>query len=55
VPGASGGFNPAPKVQADEEFGGWSSSTGQTGSSGNKPAAGGFSAADDDLFSNVWG
>ncbi|KAH8170996.1 hypothetical protein LIA77_09777 [Sarocladium implicatum] len=53
VPGASGGFNPAPKVQADEEFGGWSSSTGQTGNGASKPA-GGFSAADDDLFSNVW-
>ncbi|KAL2203140.1 ArfGap-domain-containing protein [Sarocladium strictum] len=55
VPGASGGFSPAPKVQADEEFGGWSSSTGQTGNAGAKPATGGFSAADDDLFNNVWG
>ncbi|KAK0385277.1 hypothetical protein NLU13_7753 [Sarocladium strictum] len=54
VPGTAGGFSPAPKVQADEEFGGWSSSTGQPGTGGNKPAAGAFSAADDDLFSNVW-
>lgn len=57
VPGAGGGFNPAPKVAADEEFGGWSSSTGPsaTTTGGNAPAksSGGF-GGDDDLFSNVW-
>ncbi|ROT36258.1 ArfGap-domain-containing protein [Sodiomyces alkalinus F11] len=56
VPGASGGFSAAPKVSADEEFGGWTSSTGPTTSSGNsaaKPATGSF-AGNDDLFSNVW-
>jgi stromal membrane-associated protein len=53
VPGASGGFNPAPKVTADEEFGGWASSTGP--SQAGKPAASksGF-GGDEDLFSNVW-
>jgi stromal membrane-associated protein len=53
VPGASGGF--APKVAADEEFGGWtSSSTATTAntSSTAKPAAG-FGGGED-LFSNVW-
>ncbi|KAL2133466.1 hypothetical protein VTI74DRAFT_2308 [Chaetomium olivicolor] len=51
VPGASGGF--APKVAADEEFGGWTSSTGTaTTSTATKPAAG-FGGSDD-LFSNVW-
>ncbi|EGS19923.1 ARF GTPase activator-like protein [Thermochaetoides thermophila DSM 1495] len=49
VPSASGGFAPAPKVAADEEFGGWTSSTG---TSSSKPV-GGFAGADD-LFSNVW-
>ncbi|KAL2168707.1 hypothetical protein VTG60DRAFT_6933 [Thermothelomyces hinnuleus] len=49
VPGASGGF--VPKVAADEEFGGWTSSTTATEST-IKPA-GGLAGADD-LFSNVW-
>lgn len=57
VPGAGGGFNPAPKVTADEEFGGWASSTGgqqtATGGGGAGAKTGGF-GADDDLFSNVW-
>ncbi|KAI1141644.1 ArfGap-domain-containing protein [Hypoxylon sp. FL0543] len=53
VPGASGGFTPAPKVAADEEFGGWTSSTGgNTNSNGGSKSAGGFGS--DDLFSNVW-
>lgn len=52
VPGTGGGFNAAPKVSADEEFGGWSSSTAQP--AGNKPAAKGGFGGDDDLFSNVW-
>jgi len=52
VPGASGGFAPAPpKVAADEEFGGWTSSTGGQSSSTSKPASG---FGSDDLFSNVW-
>ncbi|KIE03698.1 stromal membrane-associated protein, partial [Metarhizium majus ARSEF 297] len=53
VPGASGGFNPAPKVTADEEFGGWASSTAPSNT--GKPAVpkSGF-GGDDDLFSNVW-
>lgn len=61
VPGAGGGFNPAPKVTADEEFGTWTSSTGGTASSTTATAGanqsggkqGGF-GGDDDLFSNVW-
>ncbi|KJZ71053.1 hypothetical protein HIM_09553 [Hirsutella minnesotensis 3608] len=65
VPGVTGGFNPAPKVTADEEFGGWASSAGPpaaTNSAATNPAAtnstarkpsGGF-GGDDDLFSNVW-
>ncbi|KAH0491194.1 hypothetical protein TgHK011_002635 [Trichoderma gracile] len=53
VPGSNGGFSPAPKVAADEEFGGWASSTGPTTSSSGTAAKGGF-GADDDLFSNVW-
>ncbi|PTB76246.1 ArfGap-domain-containing protein [Trichoderma longibrachiatum ATCC 18648] len=52
VPGSNGGFSLAPKVAADEEFGGWASSTGPATSSGTA-AKGGF-GADDDLFSNVW-
>lgn len=55
VPGSSGGFNPAPKVTADEEFGGWASSAGpsvQGGAAVPKPSGG--VAGDDDLFSNVW-
>ncbi|KAK0708349.1 putative GTPase activating protein for Arf-domain-containing protein [Lasiosphaeris hirsuta] len=55
VPGASGGFSVAPKVAADEEFGGWTSSTvtpaAATGGA-SKPASG-FGASED-LFSNVW-
>ncbi|KAM0331483.1 hypothetical protein ACHAQA_003159 [Verticillium albo-atrum] len=55
VPGASGGFSTAPKVSADEEFGGWASSTGPaSGSGAAKPASGGFGGGSDDLFSNVW-
>lgn len=55
VPGATGGFSPAPKVTADEEFGGWTSSTGvsSSGAVSAPKAAGGF-GADEDLFSNVW-
>ncbi|KAI2633295.1 hypothetical protein GGS21DRAFT_519982 [Xylaria nigripes] len=53
VPGASGGFSPAPKVAADEEFGGWTSSTGSgTSNNASTKPAGGFGG--DDLFSNVW-
>lgn len=53
VPSASGGFAPAPKVAADEEFGGWmSSTTTPAATSGSKPAAG-FGGSED-LFSNVW-
>lgn len=51
VPGASGGFATAPKVAADEEFGGWASSTGAPAASG-APKPSGF--GNDDLFSNVW-
>ncbi|KAK4201072.1 hypothetical protein QBC40DRAFT_63333 [Triangularia verruculosa] len=50
VPSASGGFAPAPKVAADEEFGGWTSGT--TSTSTSKPAAG--LGGDSDLFNNVW-
>lgn len=53
VPGAAGGFNPAPKVAADEEFGTWTSSTGGTtagAGAGTSQSGGG----NDDLFSNVW-
>ncbi|KAF4455534.1 hypothetical protein F53441_2142 [Fusarium austroafricanum] len=61
VPGASGGltsggFNPisSPKVSADEEFGGWTSSgPAASGSGGQTKPSGGF-GGDDDLFSNVW-
>lgn len=58
VPGAGGGFSPAPKVAADEEFGGWSSSTGMGGQTTTTTASAstgskGF-GGDDDLFSNVW-
>lgn len=47
----------APKVAADEEYGGWSSSTGPAapsgGGGGNAKPAGEFGASED-LFSNVW-
>lgn len=52
LPGSGGGFNPAPKVAADEEFGGWASSTGPSVTQQKK--SGGFGGADEDLFSNVW-
>lgn len=55
VPGAGGGFSAAqPKVAADEEFGGWTSSAAPA-TSGNKTSkpSGGF-GGDEDLFSNVW-
>jgi stromal membrane-associated protein len=57
VPGGSG-FNTsghaAPKVSADEDFGGWSSAAPATPATNapGKPAAG-FGASED-LFSNVW-
>ncbi|KAH6608581.1 hypothetical protein Trco_001927 [Trichoderma cornu-damae] len=51
VPGSNGGFSPAPKVAADEEFGGWTSSTGPAAS--GTTSKGGF-GGDEDLFSNVW-
>ncbi|KAK1850737.1 hypothetical protein CCHR01_06638 [Colletotrichum chrysophilum] len=50
VPGASGGFSTAPKVAADEEFGGWTSSTTPAAGSGSAKPIGG----NEDLFSNVW-
>ncbi|KAK4111372.1 ArfGap-domain-containing protein [Canariomyces notabilis] len=50
VPGASGGF--APKVAADEEFGGWTSSTTPAATTSTSKSAGGFGG--EDLFSNVW-
>lgn len=49
VPGTSG-FTTTPQVSADEEFGGWTSSTG--GSGAPKPVAG--IPGSEDLFSNVW-
>ena len=52
VPGASG-FNTAPQVSADEEFGGWSSGGATTTTSTTTKPAGGFGGSDD-LFSNVW-
>lgn len=51
VPGASGGF--APKVAADEEFGGWTSSTTTANTSSTSKPPGGFGGGED-LFSNVW-
>jgi stromal membrane-associated protein len=51
VPGSSGGFAPAPKVAADEEFGGWTSSSAPAAGSA-KPASG--FGGNEDLFSNVW-
>ncbi|KAI2784403.1 ArfGap-domain-containing protein [Daldinia loculata] len=52
VPGTSGGFTAAPKVAADEEFGGWTSSTGGNSNNGGSKSGSGFGG--DDLFSNVW-
>lgn len=58
VPGGNGfgQTDTAPKVSADEEFGGWSSAAPPTPNKGSqgaaKPAAG-FGASED-LFSNVW-
>ncbi|KAK3295162.1 uncharacterized protein B0H64DRAFT_340430 [Chaetomium fimeti] len=51
VPGSSGGF--APKVAADEEFGGWTSSTTTSNTNNTSKPASGFGGGDD-LFSNVW-
>ncbi|KAK1755694.1 hypothetical protein QBC47DRAFT_380998 [Echria macrotheca] len=55
VPGASGGFSLAPKVAADEEFGGWTSSTTTTttNTTGATKSGSGFGGSED-LFSNVW-
>ena len=50
APSASGGF--APKVAADEEFGGWASSTGPAPGGNTKPV--GAFGTNEDLFSNVW-
>ncbi|POS78279.1 hypothetical protein DHEL01_v203336 [Diaporthe helianthi] len=47
VPGASGGLVTQPKVSADEEFGGWTSSTAA-------PTTSGAGKGSEDLFSNVW-
>lgn len=58
VPGGGGGFSTgahvAPKVSADDDFGGWSSAAPVTpaANAGSKPASG-FGASED-LFSNVW-
>ncbi|KAK3384518.1 hypothetical protein B0T24DRAFT_519353 [Lasiosphaeria ovina] len=55
VPGAAGGFAPAPKVAADEEFGGWTSSAPVAANPAGAPKpTTGFGAASEDLFSNVW-
>ncbi|CAD6446221.1 01936752-6dfe-49bc-b73d-ed748d4cb26d [Sclerotinia trifoliorum] len=60
VPGAGGSFNTivsAPKVAADDEFGGWSSAApapAANATSGAGKPAGGFSSGGEDLFSNVW-
>lgn len=63
---SSGGFGSqaAPKITADEDFGGWSSAAPVSPpvakppppqqSSNSKPSGAGFGASDD-LFSNVWG
>ncbi|KAL3962543.1 hypothetical protein ACCO45_004066 [Purpureocillium lilacinum] len=53
VPGSGGGFNPAPKVAADEEFGGWASSAAPANTNAAAPKQSGF-GGDEDLFSNVW-
>lgn len=52
VPGSSGGF--APKVAADEEFGGWTSSTTTSNTNNTSKPATGFGGGGEDLFSNVW-
>lgn len=52
VPGAAGMVTQQPKVAADEEFGGWTSSTG-TISGGGSGGGKGFGGSED-LFSNVW-
>lgn len=55
VPGSSGMVT-QPKVSADEEFGGWTSSTGTTTTGGNGATSGGKGfGGSEDLFSNVWG
>ncbi|KAI0386524.1 ArfGap-domain-containing protein [Hypomontagnella monticulosa] len=54
VPGASGGFTAAPKVAADEEFGGWTSSTGGNSNNNSGGTKSGSGFGNDDLFSNVW-
>ncbi|EFX01120.1 stromal membrane-associated protein [Grosmannia clavigera kw1407] len=54
VPGANGSFATAPKVAADEEFGGWTSSTAVTTTTATAKPAAGFGGSED-LFSNVWG
>ncbi|KAH8666734.1 hypothetical protein BX600DRAFT_511636 [Xylariales sp. PMI_506] len=61
VPGQSGGFNTQsgsfsiapPKVAADEEFGGWTSSAATPSATTSTSKPSGFSGSDD-LFSNVW-
>ena len=56
VPGGAGGFNTAstkaPKVSADEDFGGWSTAAPAAGTQPAKPAVG--FATSEDLFTNVW-
>jgi stromal membrane-associated protein len=58
VPGGGGGFAPAsqaaPKVSADDDFGGWSSAAPVTPATGTGKPATGFGGANEDLFSNVW-
>ncbi|KAK8130931.1 hypothetical protein PG984_007369 [Apiospora sp. TS-2023a] len=62
VPGGGGSFSTTPAVAADEEFGGWTSSTGagasSAGNAGNAGAAkstgGGFGGNDDLFGTNVW-
>ncbi|KUI53550.1 hypothetical protein VP1G_00916 [Cytospora mali] len=53
VPGATGGLVTQPKVAADEEFGGWTSSTGPPSGMSGGTGSKGFGASED-LFSNVW-
>lgn len=61
VPGTGGSFNTmasAPKVAADDDFGGWSSAApapaSNATSGAGKPAGGFSSSGGEDLFSNVW-